>query len=148
MIIDSIANISIYSNCHPSFNKAFKFIKANNLLEMDEGRYEIDGDNIFAIVADVEGKSKDEACLEIHRKYIDIQLCVKGVDYIGWKNLNDCSSPKAGYDPESDLQFFYDKIETWCEVKDGMFSVFFPDDAHAPLGGKGLLRKVIIKIAV
>jgi beta-galactosidase beta subunit len=28
------------------------------------------------------------------------------------------------------------------------FTIFFPHDAHAPLAGRGLLQKAIVKIAV
>jgi beta-galactosidase beta subunit len=33
-------------------------------------------------------------------------------------------------------------------VPRGSFAIFFPEDAHAPLAGRGALTKAIVKIAV
>jgi biofilm protein TabA len=30
----------------------------------------------------------------------------------------------------------------------GTFAIFFPEDAHAPMAGEGLIHKVVVKVAV
>jgi len=52
------------------------------------------------------------------------------------------------FDNEKDLRFFDDEPETWVSMPPNTFTIFFPQDAHAPLGGKGDLHKIIVKIAV
>ena len=90
----------------------------------------------------------DKAKLECHRKYIDIQLVLEGVDEMGWKPLADCSEPVADYSAEKDIRFFRDAPASWIATPPGAFCIFFPEDAHAPLVASGNIRKVIFKIAV
>jgi YhcH/YjgK/YiaL family protein len=52
------------------------------------------------------------------------------------------------YDPQKDIAFFADRPDTWIHVPAGRFAIFFPEDAHAPLGGLGLLKKAVVKIAL
>ena len=65
---------------------------------------------------------------------------------VGWKALADCHEPVSDY--RTDIQFFHDAPATWIAVPPGHFCIFFPEDAHAPLVGEGIIRKVIFKIAV
>jgi beta-galactosidase beta subunit len=36
---------------------------------------------------------------------------------------------------------------TWVAVPPGSFAIFFPHDAHAPLGGEGRVKKAVVKVA-
>jgi beta-galactosidase beta subunit len=47
-----------------------------------------------------------------------------------------------------DIQLFSDAPDTWINVKEGMFALLFPTDAHAPLACKGQIHKAIFKVAV
>ena len=50
MILDVLANSARYEGLHEGFKKAFDFLKEahKNLPEL--GRYELDGDKVFALV--------------------------------------------------------------------------------------------------
>ena len=56
--------------------------------------------------------------------------------------------PAAAFDAAKDVGFFGDRPESWLSLPAGHFAIFFPDDAHAPLAGRGTLKKAIMKIAV
>ena len=148
MIFDTIANADRYAPLHPLFSRAFEFIRSTDLSALAAGRYSIVGDDLFVIVESVAGRSRDEAKLECHRKYIDIQLVLEGVDEMGWKALCDCCEPVADYSMEKDIQFFRDVPTSWISTPPGAFCIFFPEDAHAPLVASGQVRKVIFKVAV
>ena len=45
-------------------------------------------------------------------------------------------------------QFFKDKADFFVPVRQGMFAVFFPGDAHQPMVGTGRIRKVVLKVAL
>jgi YhcH/YjgK/YiaL family protein len=98
----------------------------------------------------VQGKTREAARLECHRKYIDIQLVLEGDEEMGWKPLADCLNPVSDYSAEKDIQFFHDAPASWVAVPPEHFTIFFPEDAHAPLVARqgGMIRKVIFKIAV
>ena len=148
MILDILENASRYEALHNNFTNAFQFLKRADLATLIEGRYDIDGDTIFAIVAKDQGREKDEAQLEIHNKYIDIQMVLEGVDEMGWKARSACADMIDEYDAEKDIQFIADAPTSWVTTEPGHFAIFFPEDAHLPLISKGLIHKVIVKIAV
>jgi biofilm protein TabA len=148
MILDILSNANRYEALHDNFPKAFQFLKRDDLATLAEGRYDIDGDTIFAIVAKDQGREKDEAQLEIHNKYIDIQMILEGVDEMGWKARSACAEMVDEYDAENDIQFIADLPTAWAATTPEHFAIFFPEDAHLPLIAKGIIHKVIVKIAV
>ncbi|MDD5328669.1 MAG: YhcH/YjgK/YiaL family protein [Sulfuricella sp.] len=148
MIFDTLANADRYAGLHPLFPAAFAFLRDTDLKSLAPGRHPIQGDALFAIVEAVNGRSREEAKLECHRKYIDIQLVLDGLDEMGWKALGDCHRPVADYSAEKDIRFFLDAPASWIATPPGAFCLFFPEDAHAPLVSSGAIRKVILKIAV
>jgi YhcH/YjgK/YiaL family protein len=148
MIYDTLANADRYASLHSLFPQAFEFLRSTDLASLAPGRYPIEGEQLFAIVEYAAGRSREEARLECHRKYIDIQLVLEGTDEMGWKPVRDCHELLADYSPEKDIQFFSDAPASWIVAPPGAFCLFFPEDAHAPLVGNGEIRKVILKIAV
>ncbi|MGB3223125.1 MAG: YhcH/YjgK/YiaL family protein [Desulforhopalus sp.] len=148
MILDILENAHQYSVLHKDFHKAFEFLSREDLKKLPTNTYEIDGDRVYAIVAIDPGRKKEESLLEIHQKYIDIQLVLDGIDNMGWKPKAACQKPSGEYDAETDLQFFADEPDVWLAIKSGSFVIFFPEDAHMPLISTGQLHKVIVKIAV
>ncbi len=149
MILDTLQNSAAAEALHAHFPKAFARLRELALQSnLAEGRIDIEGDDIYAVVIKDICKSKDEARTETHRRYIDIQYTIDGVDLIGWMPASECVSP-LGYDEQKDLEFYEDRPANWFEVKQGHFAVFFPADAHAPMANEGrALTKIVVKIAV
>lgn len=111
MILDTLENATQYQGLHPLFPRAFAFLQSENLEELPLERIDIDGDRLFAIVSRQTGRSTDEALLEAHRKYIDIQLVIGGEDRMGWKQTAACSNPTMDYSAERDVRLFDDQPE-------------------------------------
>lgn len=148
VILDSLEHAEAYFHMHPAFERAFAFLKQRALAELPPGRHEIDGDRLFCMINKGPGRSRAEAKLEAHRKYIDIQYVIAGTDEMGTKPTADCKLPDTGYDVENDIEFFRDEPESWMKVRAGSFIVFFPEDAHAPLVSAGEIHKAVLKVAV
>lgn len=148
MVVDTFAQRDRYRLLHPGFGAAFDFAASHDLTSLPPGRHAIDGDRIFVSIDHTDGRGRNGARLESHRRYIDIQLTIDGVEEIGWRTLGECRTPSGPFDEGRDIGFFDDAPESWMIVPAGTFAIFFPEDAHAPLGGTGLLRKAIFKIAV
>jgi len=148
MILDTLEQLPRYERLNPHFKKAFEFIRNTSLHELPRGRHEIDGLQIFALADIAAARRQDEAPLEAHRKYVDIQLVLGGVDVMGWKNTASCRKVSKAYDPEKDIEFFADSADAWVAVHPGQCAIFFPEDAHAPLVGEGELHKIVIKVAL
>ena len=148
MILDQLQNWKRYIALHPGFKTAFEFLNRHDLATLTAGRHPINDDRLCAIVIREIGKGRDIAKLETHRLFIDVQFTVTGTDSIGWKPAVECTGDANGYNSEKDVAFFTDRPETWLTVPQGIFAVFYPEDAHAPLGGVGPLHKVVVKVAV
>lgn len=154
MIVDVLENSDRYKTLHPLFEKAFEFLKTVNADARTArtfyapGRHEIDDDKIYASISKGLGRSKGDAQLEAHRKYIDIQYIIAGSDQMGWKAREDCVEEAVPYDAEKDVEFFADKPDTWITCRPGMYAIFFPEDAHLPLISDGEVHKVVVKVAV
>lgn len=148
MIIDVVENAEKYYLLNPRFAEAFRYLKTPAARTLTSDRLEIDRERIFATTSHRQGKTKSEAKLEVHRKYIDIQYIVDGVDSMGWKPVRECSKVLTAYDKDKDVAFFHDEPLLWCAVPAGSFVISFPDDAHAPMVSEGEVHKVIVKVAV
>ena len=148
MIIDTIQNASKYFSVHPLFAKAFGYINNTDLTSTAVGKYEIDGDNVKAIFSNKKGMTAEEsvAKFECHDKHIDIQLCINGNEQFGWKPREKCTAPNGAYNPEKDVQLYSDKPDTFFNLTDGQFAIFFPEDVHAPMIGEGEIKKLVIKV--
>ena len=72
----------------------------------------------------VPGRSREQAQLECHRKYIDIQLVLEGMDEMGWKPLQDCREPVDDYSVEKDIRVFYDTPASWTATPPNAFCIF------------------------
>jgi len=147
MILDILENADRYLIMHKGFAKAIEFLLRPDLKELPVGRYEIDGDRVYAMVSHGPGRRKEDALLETHEKYIDVQLVLAGTDTMGWKPKSSCKQPSGEYDHKSDVQFFADEPDVWLSIESGAFAIFFPEDAHMPLISSGQIHKVVVKIA-
>jgi len=148
MIFSALSQSSRYAALHPLFPRVFDYIRNADLYALAPGRYPIVGEELFAIVEQVPGRTREMAKLECHRRYIDLQLVLDGIDEMGWKPLADCYNPVSDYSAEKDIRFFHDAPASWIATPPDHFCIFFPEDAHAPLVSTGSIRKVIFKIAV
>jgi biofilm protein TabA len=150
MIVDTIANAGKYFSVHPLFAKAFEYINNTDLANTPDGRYEIDGSGLKAIFSNKNGMEAAEsiAKFECHNKHIDIQLCINGTEQLGWKPREKCTVENGVYNEEKDVQFYSDAPDMYFLLTNGQFAIFFPEDVHAPMIGKGPIKKLVIKVKI
>lgn len=148
MILDVIDNMLQYLPLGKGFEKAIEFLSRQDLSLLPAGKYEIDGNRIYAMVSKSAGRCKENALLEAHEQYIDIQVVLAGTDDMGWKSKTLCCKPSVDYDQQRDVQFFADEPDVWLSVRSGSFAIFFPEDAHMPTISSEQIHKVIVKIAI
>lgn len=149
MIIDTIKNAHKYFNVHPLMERAFQYINENDLMQIEVGKSDI-AEGLKAIISNGPGKSAETSLskFECHNKNIDIQLCIHGNETIGWKPREKCVKPNGEYNEEKDVLFFNDKPDTFFDLTDKQFAIFFPEDVHAPMIGKEdeMIKKLVIKV--
>ena len=149
MIIDTLNNASKYTGLNPLFSKAFDFINQNDVATLENGVIQIE-DSLKVIVSTANGKTAEVslAKFECHDTNIDIQVCVKGLETIAWKPREKCVTPNGDYNPEKDVRFFSDAPDMFFQLTDGQFTVFFPEDVHAPMIGDGEIKKLVFKVKI
>ena len=149
MIIDTIANASKYFSVHPLFAKAFEYIEQTDLANAPDGKLDI-AEGLKAIFSDKAGTTAEASVgkFECHNKNIDIQLCINGVETIGWKPREKCMTENGGYNPEKDVQLYNEQPDMYFQLTNGQFAVFFPEDVHAPMIGAGEIKKLVIKVKI
>ena len=148
MIIDSLKNAERYEYLNPLFKKAFDYVKTLDIASFVAGKIELDGKNLFVNANATVLKKKEDAPLETHIEYIDIQIPLDVAESYGWKDIEKCTSISSPYDSEKDLAFYSDKPTTYFTLQPGEFVIFFPEDAHAPCVGEGEIKKLIIKVKI
>lgn len=147
MIFDNIKNCELYCGTHDGFRQGFEFIMEYLKSPKPVGKYEIDGERVFASVQ--EYTPKQDNLFEVHRKYIDIQFIISGREKMLYGNKENFKE-KTAYDSQKDVEFLEDsQSSAEMKVSDNMFAVFFPDDAHKPglYDGCESVRKIVVKIA-
>lgn len=150
MIIDTLANAHKYFGVHPLFKKAFEYISSTDLNGIEAGKYDIQGEDLKAIISSKKGMTRDESCakFECHNAHIDIQLCISGKETMGWKPRESCKTERDPYNAEKDVLFYTDAPDMFFQLQDGQFVIFFPEDVHAPMIGEGEIKKMVIKVKI
>jgi YhcH/YjgK/YiaL family protein len=131
--------------------RAFEYLAGTDLSALPLGRTSIDGDDLFVTVSEAETKPPDQVRFEAHRRYIDIQLVLRGQESIGVAPASSLTTVEP-YDPARDIAFFAVPPESrTVELREGEFVVFEPGDGHRPslhLDGPHVSRKAVVKISV
>lgn len=146
MVVDRIENLEKYASLNPLFAKAIEYLKSTDLMAQELGKVKLQGDDLTVNFAQTQPKIKEEAKLETHNQFIDIQLPLSGVEVMGYTPRHDL--PETQYDADKDISFYQGLAESYIPVKPGMFAIFFPQDAHAPGVSPDGVKKVIVKVLV
>ena len=144
MVIDNLKNMRDYESLHPLFAKAFDYIEQTDLNALEPGKIVLVENELFVNVFQWGPKTKEEAKLETHNEYIDIQVPITGVEVMGYTQRADL--PEAKYDATVDMSLYEGLSTDYITVKPGMFTIFFPEDGHAPGITPTGLKKIIIKV--
>lgn len=146
MVIDKLENLERYVPLHPLFAEAVAFLKTTDLRAHEAGKVVLKEGELMVNFADACPKTKEEALLETHNDFIDIQIPLSGEEVMGYTPRTDL--PEAAYNAEKDITFYEGLATNYLTIKPGMFTIFFPEDAHAPGITPDGVRKVIVKVRV
>lgn len=148
MILGNLKDTEEYEKISPLFKQAFDYLKSLDFNNLELGKTELDGKDLFINITDTKLKTKDDAKVEVHNLYADIQLPVSKSESYGWINRFNLKNERESFNTEKDIQFFTDKATTFITVEPHDFVIFFPEDGHAPLIGEGEIRKIVVKVKI
>ena len=149
MVIDHIQNTTLYSGLSPEIRSALDYLSKTDFEGMEPGRYDIDGDKVFALVQKYDPVPREKGMWEAHRRYIDLQYVAEGGEVMGYAPLDSLAVTQP-YSEDSDCALL-EGSGNFFEAPAGTFALFYPQDAHMPcLAGEipQPVTKVVVKIAV
>lgn len=149
MIIGHIDNLDEeFCSYAQAIQKGLRFLQEKDFSKMESGRYDIDGDQIFALVQRYETKDAEDCRPETHNNYLDIQYMAKGREYLSWCVLGPDLEISEAYDPDRDVAFYKKLVpENNVLLTDRIFAVLYPHDVHRP-GCKAEQKQDVLKVVV
>lgn len=116
---------------------------------LPDGRHDVDGDRVFALVSRYDTGPSTEKRFETHRRHADIQLVAEGAERILHAPAGRLTVSEP-YDEATDLAFYAEpSFASSLLMTAGDLAVFLPADAHKPgcmAGARHAVRKVVIKV--
>ena len=151
MIVGLLADVTKQKSVLPAaIVRAIEALQKLDLSKVEAGRYELEGDQLFYLIQDVETRSFDESKSEVHHHYADIQIPLTGAERYGFSlpqaNLTATEDRLA----TADIAFYPTPAnEFFMDIEPGAFAVFMPQELHRPclaINEKAKIRKAVVKV--
>ncbi|MFA6108145.1 MAG: YhcH/YjgK/YiaL family protein [Candidatus Latescibacterota bacterium] len=146
MIIDELKHAASYYGLSPRLEAALRYLERTDFSQVATGRYEIEGDAVFALVQEYQTKPREQGAWEAHRRYLDVQYVVSGAESMGFAAIDRLQA--GAYDAERDFVKL-DGDGEFVKLRAGSFVVLAPQDAHMPgmaIAGPLPVKKVVVKV--
>jgi biofilm protein TabA len=111
------------------------------------------GDGVFAMEQVYLAKPREEGFFESHRKFIDVQVVVEGIECMEVEEIARLRVTQD-YDAEKDFIKYAIDVPHASKLltRAGDVALFFPTDGHMPslrvAGQPTLVRKTVVKVPV
>ena len=147
MIIDRLENIGTYKPLLKGLDEGLAAVKA---LGEDPavGRYEFEGG--YFMIQEGETKEIADGDFEGHRKYIDVQIILKGQEVVAWAEIAGLKVSEE-YDDAKDKIMFAGEPTQCNTITENVVWVAFPQDGHKAcrhIGESTHYKKVVMKLPV
>lgn len=150
MILDKVVSFGKYKEIIPFHKEISDFLKKNDLRNMANGKYEIMGKDVYLSIQEYKTQKETDKKWESHKKYLDIQIMIDGVECIGYSGISHLTVAEP-YHEEQDILFYHNshQVHTMIVLTDDDFCVFYGEDGHKPgyyPDQPGKVRKAVIKV--
>ena len=125
---------------------AVNYLQHISVSEIDVGKKVLVNEDFYYSVLEYMTKSEDEAKLESHRKYVDIQIIVKGEEQMDIADVSRLTV-KDNYNPETDVMFWnIPERMARITLKAGDYIILYPEHAHRGAVKTGREGQEVLKI--
>ena len=147
MIYDKTENAQRYMGISRNLDRALRYMAETDLAQMEDGRHEIEGDEVFVNIMQADTKA-DKKEYEFHEEYYDIQIDLSGrEDILFAQEFQEITKPYSG---NGDIGMGICTCETVCHLEPGKFAICMPTEPHMPgvaaEGREERIRKAVIKV--
>lgn len=151
MIVGRLSEVSTEKNVLPAaVVRGIEALLKLSPATADAGRYEVEGEQLFVLIQDVDSRTFEESRPEAHGKFADVQIPLNTSERYGF------SFPQPGLACTEDRLeandvAFYERPsrEFFIDIDPGSYVVFLPGELHRPcltIDEKTKIRKAVIKI--
>ncbi len=147
MVYDHLKNVHLYFPLSERIENALRYCSETNFANMEPGKYEVEGENIYALVSEYNTKPSTSGKWEAHKKYIDIQIMISGKEKMGFTESQKVIVINE-YDSEKDCTI-YKGEGNFLIADEKHFAIFFPTDIHMPgmaINIPKAVKKVVVKV--
>lgn len=135
----------------PGLDLALAWLRRPEAAGLPDGRYEIDGERVFALVQRYETLA-GEPRFEAHRRYADVQYLAAGAETIAAAPLAALRVTEP-YDAGRDVCFgaVPPGRASRLTLAAGELAILYPEDAHAPrlaAGAPAPVTKIVVKVEI
>lgn len=117
-----------YLGLSANLDTAIRYLQTANLSQLQKGRNEIDGSQVFVNRFDYQTMPQENAIWEGHIQYADIHVLVSGHEKIGVSNVD--TLVETIRKPEEDFVGFDGPVETWFPMTTEDILIVYPEDIH------------------
>ena len=150
MILDTLDNIDTYKNLSNDLYSGLQFLKR---LEpgISLGSYLIN-DRVKVIVEEYQTESNKVFEFESHKRVIDIQYAILGMERVFWSPIKDLDI-KTPYNKKRDCTIFVNPpaSPSFADIGNSTFAIMFENDGHSPkhcVDVPQLIKKITVKVSV
>jgi len=131
--------------------KIFEFLEKNDVSKFENGRYDIDKDNLFLNIATYNTTTPENRVWEAHKEYIDVHMMIKGKEKMCTAFIENANITEYHKDSDyveiSDIKGDISKIV----LNEGEYLVCYPQDVHKTaciVEKEEEVKKTIFKVRV
>lgn len=146
MIVCPWKEIGRYAAVVPGLEEVIK--ATENLTDLTPRTIPLSGENRILVQAGAT-KPAEGRQLEAHRRFLDIQLILKGSEEVGWAPV-DALTPAGEFNEAKDCGMYEGNCE-FLNIPEGYCYVVFPEDAHMPgshTAQASQYTKLVVKLKV
>jgi biofilm protein TabA len=150
MIIDTLENIILYKKLSKDIYSGLIFLK-NVDTKIELGIHSINN-RVKAIVEKYDTINNNSFEFESHKRVIDIQCPIIGLERVFWSPITDMKIKKA-YDDIKDITIYSDppSPSRYVDIGNRFFAIMFEKDGHSPkhcVNHSELIKKITIKVLI
>ncbi len=148
MLYDTLENLNQYRGMFENLDKAIDFIENTDLTQLPNGRTEIDGENVYVTVQELETLPAEGRRYETHSRYMDLHTDIEGMELCE-VTLGDVTAVQE-YSEADDCALWDGNTSAALVLDETRFAVFMVEEAHLPgirAQGCDKVKKAIFKIA-
>lgn len=147
MIFGNIHKLDEYSFLEENILRGLRYALENDILPLEKGRHDIDGDQLYFNVAEYTTAPAEEKKYEAHKAYIDVHYLMKGTERIDVAFVSNME--QGEYEAEGDYLPVSGTPVAGAVMVPGDFLVCYPEDGHCPgiqVRGPEAIKKAIFKV--